>query len=97
MLLLIHFDGINYYLCIPYAIQKREAIPNGNVISLDPGIRTFQTAYDYYDDKVTEICTGRSVGHLHSIAIQLDRLIGARERGCWKTNFRNRQKNKNLE
>lgn len=91
----IHFNGINHYLCIPYTIQKRNRNIGGNVISLDPGIRSFQTAFDYHNNKVTEICTGQSVGHLHSIAIQIDRMIGAREKGCYRSNpGNNRRKRK---
>lgn len=80
----IHFDGIHYYLLIPYEIQCQFDKINGDVISLDPGIRTFQTAYHSNNINVKEICTGRSVAYLHSIAIQLDRMISARSRGCWK-------------
>jgi putative transposase len=41
----IHFDGLNYFIIIPYKEIKRNEIKNG-IISLDPGIRTFLSGVD---------------------------------------------------
>lgn len=41
----IHFDGLNYFIIIPYKDIKKNDLKNG-IISLDPGIRTFLSGVD---------------------------------------------------
>jgi len=41
----IHFDGLDYYIIIPYKENKTNEIKSG-IISLDPGIRTFLSGVD---------------------------------------------------
>lgn len=82
----LYFDGFDYYLLIPFTVNINTPVNLRNAISLDPGIRTFQTAYIPHEKKCIEICTGQSVAKLHSIAINLDRLISARKLG----HFRNK-------
>lgn len=77
----LYFDGYDYYLQIPFEIKINSRRNYGNAISLDPGIRTFQTAYIPHQNKCIELCTGQSVAKLHSMAINLDRLISARKLG----------------
>lgn len=42
----IHFDGLDYYILIPYSDIKKNNLTRNNIISLDPGIRTFLTGVD---------------------------------------------------
>lgn len=42
---IIHFDGLSYYLCIPVDIENQDKKLGNNIVSLDPGVRTFQTMY----------------------------------------------------
>lgn len=48
----IHFDGLYYYIIIPYKVKKINLNKNG-IISLDPGIRTFLSGVDMF--KTVEI------------------------------------------
>jgi putative transposase len=83
----IQFDGARYYLIIPYQKSTPKAIGQGerslinevkeSVISLDPGIRTSQTAYS--PSKVFKLGDGCAT-RLFSLAIQLDRLISFEKR-----------------
>lgn len=41
----IHYDGLDYYLCIPLDIENQDRKIGNNIISLDPGVTTFQTMY----------------------------------------------------
>lgn len=76
----LHFDGRNYWLIVPYQVTCDPEKKLGKVVALDPGIRTFQTCYFTNEPRCVEVCTGRSVAHLHSLAIHLDRMISARAR-----------------
>jgi putative transposase len=42
----LQFDGCYYYLCIPVPAKKFEKDDGNNILSLDPGVRTFMTGYD---------------------------------------------------
>lgn len=42
----IHFDGLDYYIIIPYKDTKKNDINRNGIISLDPGIRTFLSGVD---------------------------------------------------
>ena len=70
--LTIHFDGVHYYLCCPIKVIKK--INKSDVaISLDPGVRTFQTAYTSKGDCI-KIGTNAST-ILLGILMCLDGLI----------------------
>lgn len=73
----LHFDGYDYYLILPYEETIIDRVETGKVISLDPGIRTFQTTFSNTGESL-ELCTSDSVSRLHSLAINLDRLISKR-------------------
>ena len=38
-------DGTHYYLCVSYSVTIRKRKPNGRVVALDPGVRTFLTYF----------------------------------------------------
>lgn len=44
----IHFDGLEYYIIIPYTDVKNNNINRNDIISLDPGIRTFLSGVDLH-------------------------------------------------
>jgi putative transposase len=83
----IQFDGARYYLVISYQKPTPETVEQGesslinevkeSVISLDPGIRTFQTAYS--PSQVFKLGDGCAT-RLFSLAIQLDRLTAFEKR-----------------
>ena len=83
----LHFDGAKYYLLVPYDRPRPSRVNGGlrsfiaeskeAVIALDPGVRTFQTAYSPSQAfKLGDGCAGR----LFSLAITLDRLLGFENR-----------------
>ena len=59
----ITFNGLNYYLLIPYKVEKINNLENKKICSLDPGFRTFQTLYSnnevkryiYKKDKINKL------------------------------------------
>ena len=42
---LLHFDGLDYFLCLPDEKSIKPSSQKDDVIALDPGIRTFMTGY----------------------------------------------------
>ncbi|GAQ92946.1 Resolvase, N-terminal [Klebsormidium nitens] len=83
----LQFDGAKYYLLVPYS-KAHPAKVKGNarslinetreaVIALDPGVRTFLTAYSPSEAyKLGDGCAQR----LFSLAITLDRLLAFEKR-----------------
>ncbi len=69
----IHFDGIDYFLIIPYKEEKEvvREVDNG-VISLDPGVRTFLSGVDH--EKAIEIGNGSGTT-MFRLLRQMDKLI----------------------
>lgn len=79
----LYYDGKDYFLLLPYEVEK-EVRNTGKVVSLDPGIRTFQTSYSN-NGSSTEYCTSDSVARLYSLAITVDKLISKRSKS---TNYK---------
>ena len=49
------YDGINYYLMIPYNMPVKEKNENATIVALDPGKRVFQTGYsesEYFEANI---------------------------------------------
>ncbi len=38
-------EGTHYYLCVSYSVTTQKRKPNGRVVALDPGVRTFLTYF----------------------------------------------------
>jgi transposase len=70
----IHFDGLYYYICIPYS-HKLKTVTNKNwFCSLDPGERKFQTLFcpdENFHIKVGDKCSNK----LYKRLLILDNLI----------------------
>lgn len=81
----IHYDGKDFYLILVVDNDKNNdnKKQTGNVLAMDPGVRTFQTTYNCKGE-IQEICKGESVSKLFSMAINIDRMI----------TFRNKKKNR---
>ena len=75
----IHFDGKDYYIILPYKYEKINHDYTGNVVALDPGVRTFQTTYNN-KGCVEELCKGDSV----SMDINIDRFLVKRNKKITK-------------
>lgn len=65
----------HYYMCIPMPLapaSENQARRQGSVVALDPGVRTFQTAYDP-SGKIIEF--GKNdIGHIYRICHHMDNL-----------------------
>ena len=62
-----------YYLCIPQKCQEVVNNPKYDTVSLDPGVRTFQTIYS--SEEVGKIGDGTSIGLLR-LYERIDKLTG---------------------
>lgn len=68
----------HYYLCIPQPLvvaSENQARPLERIVALDPGIRTFHTAYDP-SGSVIEFGKG-DIGHIYRLFHYMDRLRSA--------------------
>jgi putative transposase len=75
----IYFDGLDYFLVLPYDSELIERKKTGIVTALDPGVRTFQTTFNNKGESF-EIATSESSTRLHSLAKILDGMISKRSR-----------------
>ena len=89
----IHFDGLNYYICIPEEKEIKTNNKNNWVCSLDPGNRKFQTIYSPTSDNYT-IIGERASSILYNKLLTLDKLLSKPIKNKLKIKkLRNRIKN----
>lgn len=90
----ISFDGIDYYIIIPYKSkqQLKREVDNG-IISLDPGVRTFLSGVDH--QHAIEIGNGSGTIMFKKLR-QLDNLISRVSKACSKKRRILRNQIKNL-
>jgi putative transposase len=70
----IHFNGLHYYICVPYE-SKIKTNKNSNwMCSIDPGQRKFQTIYSPDNDSYI-IIGNRASELLYKHLIKLDKLL----------------------
>ena len=74
----LHFDGVHYYLLLPYTKEQKSNKENNWFCSLDPGIRKFQTVYCPDNDDVCVI-GDRAATKIHSLLLKLDKAKGAQK------------------
>ena len=69
----IHFDGLNYFLCIPLTKSCILEGKKNNIVGCDPGVRTFLTTYDLSQKsyKIGDECSE----HLSKLHYTLDDAI----------------------
>jgi putative transposase len=70
----IHFDGLYYYIIMPVETSQQTFNNRNPCVSSDPGIRTFNTFYDGYEEKCYKV--GNEASEIiYKDLITLDRLI----------------------
>jgi IS605 OrfB family transposase len=73
----IHFDGLYYYLLAPVETEYKKFLNKEPIVSLDPGIRTFNTAYSSSEEKCFKI-GNESSNFIYKELLLLDKLISQR-------------------
>ena len=76
----IQFDGLDYFLIVPYKIKSNE-VDRNRIISLDPGVRTFLSGVD--TDKRIEI-GDKANETMYPLLKKLDRYIGRAKKATKK-------------
>ena len=73
----IHFDGINYFILVPYIKEIKQPKNKKYFCALDPGSRKFQTIYSEEES----ICIGdRASSKLYGLLLQLDKAISKKQK-----------------
>lgn len=70
----IHFDGLNYYICVPENVKMKTNKKSNWFCSMDPGSRKFQTIYSPDNDNYT-IIGDRASNYLYKELLKLDKLL----------------------
>ncbi len=77
----IHFNGLNYYILVPYTKKIKECKRN-NICAIDPGNRTFLSLYDP-EEGCLEIGSGADET-IYNIYLKIDYLISLRDKSKTK-------------
>lgn len=70
----IHFDGIYYYIIVPYKKEIKPEKPKNNWCSIDPGSRKFCSIYTP-DDQSNIFVGEKASKKLHGLLLHLDNII----------------------
>jgi len=65
-------DGDKYYLCISYTVATPKRKPNGRVVALDPGVRTFLT---YFHERGFGWLGHHAINRIQRLCFHLDDLL----------------------
>ncbi len=65
-------DGTHYYLCVSYSVATQKREPNGRVVALDPGIRTFLT---YFSETECGWIAHQAINKIQRLCTHLDDLL----------------------
>lgn len=87
----LQFDGIDYFLIIPFKTPRTNEVDRDGIISLDPGIRTFLSGIDM--DKRIEL-GDKANEKMYPLLKKLDRYIGRAKKASkrCRTKFQKRIK-----
>jgi len=87
----LQFDGVDYFIIIPFKVTKSNIPDRNRMISLDPGVRTFLSGVD--TDKRVEI-GDKANEKMYPLLKKLDRYIGRSKTATKKcqTKFKKRIK-----
>ena len=88
----IHFDGIHYYLLVPYEKTVKESNADNFFVSLDPGIRKFQTCYS--PDSNVNIIGENASEKIYKLLLMIDKAISNKNK---KLEIKLRIRVKNLQ
>lgn len=75
----IHFDGIYYYMCFPIETEYKKFINKNPMCSIDPGVRSFHTVYDGFDECCYKIGENAS-NKIYLNLLTLDNLISQKSK-----------------
>ena len=79
----IHFDGLDYFLCVPEEkARNNKTIPNF-FAALDPGVRKFQTLYCPDENHFIKI-GDRASERINKLLLSLDNLVSRRDKSKTK-------------
>ncbi len=65
-------DGDSYYLCVSYTVATPKRKPNGRVVALDPGVRTFLT---YFHERGFGWLGHHAINRIQRLCFHLDDLL----------------------
>jgi len=74
----IHFDGLYYYVIVPYSKPLKESKADNFFVALDPGVRKFQVAYSP-DHQVNMIGVSASK-KIYQLLLMIDNAISSKNK-----------------
>lgn len=86
----IHFDGIHYYILVPYEKPVKESRADNFFVALDPGVRKFQTCYS--PDSNVNIIGVNASEKIYKLLLMIDKAISNKNKKL-ETKLRLRVKN----
>lgn len=87
---MLHYDGVNYYVIIPEEVKSKSIIGRNPLVSLDPGVRSFQCCYDPSNKQVIDVGKEAST-KMHQKLILLDKMISRKANKKLKLNYQTRR------
>ena len=79
-------EGDKYYLCVSYTVATSKRKPNGRVVALDPGVRTFLT---YFHERGFGWLGHHAINRIQRLCFHLDNLLSRASKA-------NRQSKRNM-
>ena len=76
----IHFDGKDYYICIPIKVSKKQIYNRNTIISVDPNVVDIHTSYDPINKLLYEIGKGFSNSMFEKYLLKIDHFISKKDK-----------------